>query len=73
MILSQDQIIEILKTLLPYVITLIIGGIGGWELLNKKIKAMKEFWDTVYNATYDNNVSDKEFEEIIEKGVAIFK
>jgi len=71
--LTEAQIFELLKTLIPYIITLGLGAIGGWELVNKKIKAMKDFWDKVYEATFDRNVTDKEFEEMVEAGIAVFK
>lgn len=71
--LTEAQIFELLKTLIPYIITLGLGVIGGWELVNAEIAKMKAFWDIVYEATFDKNVTDKEFEAMVKAGIDIFK
>jgi len=71
--LSETQLFELLKTLIPYAITLGLGAVGGWELVNGKIAKMKAFWDIVYEATFDKNVTDKEFEAMVKAGINIFK
>jgi len=71
--LTEAQIFELLKTLIPYIVTLGLGAIGGWEIVNGKIAKMKAFWDIVYEATFDKNVTDKEFEAMVKAGINIFK
>lgn len=71
--METAQIIEILLKILPFVVTFVIGTIGGWEILKSKITKMKIFFEKVEKALYDNAVSEEEFVAIWEAGKDIFK
>jgi hypothetical protein len=71
--METAQIIEILLKILPFVVTFVIGTIGGWEILKSKITKMKMFFEIVEKALYDNAVSEEEFVAIWEAGKDIFK
>ena len=71
--METAQIIEILLKILPFVVTFVIGTIGGWEILKSKITKMKVFFEIVEKALYDNAVSEEEFVAIWEAGKDVFK
>jgi hypothetical protein len=71
--METAQIIEILLKILPFVVTFVIGTIGGWEILKSKITKMKMFFEIVEKALYDNAVSEEEFVAIWEAGKDVFK
>ena len=71
--METAQIIEILLKILPFVVTFVIGTIGGWEILKSKITKMKMFFEIVEKALYDNAISEEEFVAIWEAGKDVFK
>jgi hypothetical protein len=71
--METAQIIEILLKILPFVVTFVIGTIGGWEILKSKITKMKIFFEKVEKALYDNAVTEEEFVDVWEAGKDVFK
>lgn len=71
--METAQVIEILLKILPFIVTFIIGTIGGWEILKSKVTKMKMFFEIVEKALFDNAVSEEEFVAIWEAGKGLFK
>lgn len=71
--MEMAQIIEILLKLLPFIVTFVLGTVGGWEILKSKVTKMRVFFEIVEKALYDNSVSEEEFVAIWETGKDIFK
>lgn len=71
--METAQIIDILIKILPFIVTFVIGAIGGWEILKAKVTKMRMFFEIVEKALYDNAVTEEEFVAIWEAGKDVFK
>jgi len=78
--MSTFEIVELLTKLVPYLVSVAIGAIGGWVFVKKKLAHIVELAQKVLNflidlkaAIEDEAVSEAEFQKVWANGLEIIK
>lgn len=78
--MTEFGIVEVLAKLIPYIISLVIGGIGGWKLVKRKLneiveaaQKLAEFLVILKTAIEDEAVSESEFQHVWASGFETIK
>lgn len=78
--MSTFEIVEILTKLVPYLVSVAIGAIGGWAIVKKKLAQIVDVSQKVLNflvnlkeAIEDETVTEAEFQQVWANGQAVLK
>jgi hypothetical protein len=75
-----EAVVEVLTKIIPYIVSLAIGGIGGWKIVKTKLTKIVEvsqkllnFLVTLKEAAEDETITEAEFQKTWADGQELIK
>ena len=78
--MSEFEIVEVLTKIIPYLVSLAIGGIGGWKIVKNKLEKIVAVAQKLLNflvdlkqAAEDETITEAEFQKTWANGQELIK
>jgi len=78
--MSEFEIVEVLTKIIPYLVSLVIGGIGGWRIVKSKLEKIEavaqkllQFLVDLKKAAEDETITEAEFQKTWANGQELIK